>query len=398
MAGSASAAGKFAPSQKTASPSVQDTRASSLNGGARMPGKSLHQTTPPPPPLQEEEHEDEHEFDAKSGIQNGEAVPGDEDEFDTFEEPRVEAVRLYAPQPDEEDKRSRFRLWLVGGIVAVVVVIVAVAAWTLRDRPDELAKLKPADQSQSDQGGKIAERIGANGQSEDAPLSPNDATSPNGAADANAQNPSPAPADQTQTNAAAANQPANAGTTAPGVPVTYRAALLVEAPEEANKVKTYLGTVVWRLDNVSGGSGQPVGTAVHADVDIPDDKLKVSFTLQKNTDPSLPASHTITIDFFPQADSPSGGMKEINVVQMRQDNAPKGESLIGVPVPIMENSFLVGLTRGTAEATNLDLIKSRVWFDIPIRLTNGKVSKLTFEKGASGARAIDDALASWQSQ
>lgn len=348
--------------------------------------------------MEEEEHENEHDFDVRSGVQNGEAVPGDEDEFDTFEEPRVEAVRLYAPQPDEEDKRSRFRLWLVGGIVAVVVVIVAVAAWTLRDRPDELAKLKPADQSQSDQGGKIAERIGANGQSEDAPLSPNDATSPNGAVDANAQNPSPAPADQTQTNAAAANQPANGGTTAPGVPVTYRAALLVEAPEEANKVKTYLGTVVWRLDNVSGGSGQPVGTAIHADVDIPDDKWKVSFTLQKNTDPSLPASHTITIDFTPQAGSPSGGVKEINVVQMRQDNTPKGESLIGVPVPIMENSFLIGLTRGTAEATNLQLIKERPWFDIPIRLSNGKIAKLTFEKGASGARAVEDALTSWQSQ
>jgi hypothetical protein len=256
--------------------------------------------------------------------------------------------------------------------------------------------LKPADQSQSDQGGKIAERIGANGQSEDAPLSPNDAASPNGAANATAPAPSPAPADQTQTNTAAANQAAAAGTTAPGAPVAYRAALLVEAPEEANKIKTYLGTVVWRLDNVSGGSGQPVGTAIHADVDIPGDKWKVSFTLQKNTDPSLPASHTITINFYPQADSPSGGVKQINVVQMRQDNAPRGESLIGVPVPIMDNSFLIGLTRGTAETTNLELIKSRLWFDIPIGLTNGKIAKLTFEKGAAGARAVDEALASWQ--
>ena len=305
-----------------------------------MPGKPLH---PPMPASVDNEFDDGHAYDAKAGVQNGEAVPGDEDEFDTFEEPRVEAVRLYAPQPDEEDKRSRFRLWLVGGIVAVVVAIVVVEAWTLRDRPDELAKLKPADQSQTDQGGKIAERIGPNGQSEDAALSPNGVADANAAAPAPA--PAPAPADQTQTNAAAANQPANAGTTAPGVPVTYRAALLVEAPEETNKVKTYLGTVVWRLDNVSGGSGQPVGTAIHADIDIPDDKWKISFTLQKNTDPSLPASHTITIDFVPQADSPSGGVKEINVVQMRQDNTLKGESLIGLPVPIMENSFLIGLTR-----------------------------------------------------
>jgi len=54
------------------------------------------------------------------------------------------------------------------------------------------------------------------------------------------------------------------------------------------------------------------------------------------------------------------------------------------------------LTRGTAETTNLELIKSRLWFDIPIGLTNGKIAKLTFEKGAAGARAVDEALASWQ--
>ena len=201
--------------------------------------------------------------------------------------PRVEATRLYAPQPETDESRISFRLWLVGGIVAVVVAIVAVAAWSLRDRPDELAKLKPVAPHQTEKSGKIVERISGAGKPDDASasLSPN-STRPENAAQAGAPHAS-----------AAATQAPKPGDANQAVPVAYRAALFVEAPDEPNKVKTYVGTVIWRLDNVSGGSGQPVGTAVHADVDIPNDKLKVSLTLQKNTDPSLPASHTMTIDF-----------------------------------------------------------------------------------------------------
>lgn len=299
-----------------------------------------------------------------------------------LQKPRVEGLRLYAPQrPAADEARSSFRLWIVGGVVALVVVIVAALAIILRDRPDGLAKLKPPASAPAEKAGKIVERIG--GGAEPGELSPNTAAPPASSVPASpAQaNPAPKPSDANQT-----------------VPVAQRAALLVEAPDEPNKVKTYVGTVVWRLDNVSNGAGQPLGTAVHADIDIPGDKLKVALTLQKNTDPSLPVSHTMTIVFTIQPDSATGGIKQISVPQLRQDAVPNGESLIGVPVPIMENSFLIGLSRGAAEATNLDLIKQRAWFDIPILLGSSRIAKLTFEKGTSGTRAIDDSIAAWQAQ
>ncbi len=292
----------------------------------------------------------------------------DDEAFADLQKPRVEGLRLYAPQrPVADEARSSFRLWIVGGVVALVVVIVAALAIILRDRPDELAKLKPAATALVEKGGKIVERIGGSPkQQEDKPP-------------AVPATPAPKPGDAGQT-----------------VPVAHRAALLVEAPDEPNKVKTYVGTVVWRLDNVSSGAGQPLGTAVHADIDIPGDKLKVALTLQKNTDPSLPVSHTMTIIFTVQPGSATGGIKQISVPQLRQDDVPTGEALIGVPVPIMENSFLIGLSRGAAEATNLDLMKQRAWFDVPFLLGSGRIAKLTFEKGTAGTRAIDDAIAAWQ--
>jgi hypothetical protein len=300
--------------------------------------------------------------------------------------PRTEGPRLYVPQPGAADEaHTSFRLWIVGGIVALVVAIVAVAAWSLRDRASEIAKLKPSAAVKTEPSGKIVARIGgpkpAETSSDAAPAQ----------APSTAANPEATGRAATSTAAAPAAKPA--GQT---VAVTHRAALLVALPGGGNKTKTYIGTVIWRLDNVSAGPGQALGTAVHADIDVPEDKMKVSLTLQKNTDPSLEFSQTMTVVFTVQPDSPTGGIKQINAPQLRAEDTPYGVSLSGVPVPIMANSFLIGLSRGNAEKTNLDLIKQRAWFDIPILLDDGRIAKLTFEKGVSGTRVIDDAVAAWQ--
>jgi hypothetical protein len=297
---------------------------------------------------------------------------------------RPEVLRPHAPQLEVDDAPQGRRLWIVIAVVVVVVSMVAVAAWKLRDRPEELASFKAATQSQPAQSGKIVERIGG-GPTE----------SPAQSATAVSQT---APQTAAPQAASVANPAETSTDNSSTVPVAYRAALLVEAPEEASKVKTYVGTVIWKLDNVSNGPGQPLGTAVHADIDIPEDKMKASLDIEKNADASLSASHTITIVFTMAPDSPTGGVKQISVPQLRGEDSPNGEPLKGILVPIMENSFLIGLARGDAETSNIDLIKQREWFDIPILLGNGRVAKLTFEKNVAGDRAIQDALASWQTQ
>jgi hypothetical protein len=269
-----------------------------------------------------------------------------------------------APRPEAAARRNR-GIWIAGAVAALVVLLVAAAAWKLRDRPEELTRAKPAAPQSEAGNAKLADRVGG------APASGARATSGTPAA----------PADQT-----------------PTVPVAHRAALLVEAPEEENKVKTYIGSVVWRLENVGRDAGQPISTAVRADIDIPDAKLKVALTFQKNLDPALPASHTFSIRFTPLAGSPIGDVQQIDSPQMRRDETPSGDPLSAVPVPIMDNNFLVGLARGDFENRNIDLIKTRAWIDVPMLLKNKRVAKLTLEKGVTGDRAINDALATWAGQ
>jgi hypothetical protein len=293
---------------------------------------------------------------------------------------RLEAQHPFAPRPAGDAGLAK-PLVVVGGIVGLVVALVAIAAYKLRDRPEDLVRPQPpshSTQGEAGAGGKIVDRIGA-GTATPA-TAPASAGVPSSTADRN---------DAAKNSSGPANSP---------IPVARRAALLMEAPEEKSKVKTFLGTVVWRVDNVSRGPADPLSSAVRAEIDIPEEKLQVAMTVQKNFDGTLPASHTMTLMFAVPPDSPLGNIKQISVLQMRREDSATGESLKGITVPVTENSFLVGLARGDAETSNLDLLRSRQWLDVPMVLANGHIAKLTFEKGPSGQRALDDAMASWQAR
>ena len=199
--------------------------------------------------------------------------------------PRPEAQRPFAPQPPRDDAAPR-RLWIVGFVVGLLVLLIAIAAFQLRDRPEDLRQkaAAPVIAPEASSNGKIVDRIGV-GQD----------GAPRGAA-RSADN-------AAAQDAAAAKSARRADETAAS---GGRAALLVEAPEEASKVKTYLGSVVWKVDNVSNGPGDPLSMAVRAEIDIPEEKLQTVMTLQKNFDGGLPASHTMKIQFSEAADSPLG--------------------------------------------------------------------------------------------
>ncbi len=66
-------------------------------------------------------------------------------------------------------------------------------------------------------------------------------------------------------------------------PVAQRVLLHDEDPAG----KQYVGTVVWRLDSVPGVANQPPEIVVRADVEIPDRKFKMSFSIRRNKDPRL---------------------------------------------------------------------------------------------------------------
>jgi hypothetical protein len=182
--------------------------------------------------------------------------------------------------------------------------------------------------------------------------------------------------------------------TAPAV--AQRVVLYEEDPNDPQG-KRSVGSAIWRTETVSPGPGLAPELAVRADVEIPERRMTVTWSLRRNTDQALPASHTIEIQFNVPADFPGGGIGNIPGILMKQSEQARGTPLAGVAVKVTNGFFLIGLSAVEADMErNIALLKDRPWFDIPIVYANGGRAILAMEKGPPGDRAFSEAFAAWE--
>jgi hypothetical protein len=178
-------------------------------------------------------------------------------------------------------------------------------------------------------------------------------------------------------------------------PVAQRVALYDEDPSDP-KGKQYVGTVVWRTEQIKGSGNTPGDLAVRADIDIPERKFKMTMSFRRNTDSSLPASHTAELTFILPPNFDGGGVGNVPGILMKSNEQARGTPLAGLAVKVTDGFFLVGLSNVDADrARNLQLLKERSWFDVPLVYTNQRRAIIAIEKGAPGERAFQDAFAAW---
>jgi hypothetical protein len=268
-------------------------------------------------------------------------------------------------QYDDEDDvyarpaRSYVGLIKVGVIVLVLAGLAGAAYWQRHAIGSMVASFrsqpvpKPKDASQPAVRPKIADRIGQSG-----------AASPDSA-------------------------------NAPAASVAQKVVLYDEDPSDPQG-KRYVGSALWRTETVSPGPGLAPELAIRADIEIPERKLRMTWSLRRNTDKALPASHTIEIMFTLPADFPEGGIGNVPGVLMKQNEQARGVPLAGLAVKVTNGYFLIGLSAVEVDAQrNVQLLKERDWFDIPLVYTSGKRAILAMEKGTPGTRAFEEAFRAW---
>jgi len=180
-----------------------------------------------------------------------------------------------------------------------------------------------------------------------------------------------------------------------GPAVAQRVVLYEEDPNDPQG-KRFVGSAIWRTETVSPGPGLAPELAVRADIEIPDRRMRVTWSLRRNTDKALPASHTIEIMFDLPADFPGGGIGNVPGILMKEAEQARGTPLAGLAVKVTNGFFLIGLSAADADMQrNLQLLKDRQWFDIPVVYTNGGRAILAMEKGPPGDRAFAEAFAAW---
>ena len=178
-------------------------------------------------------------------------------------------------------------------------------------------------------------------------------------------------------------------------PVAQRVVLYDEDPSDP-KGKQYVGSVVWRTEPIKASGNQKPDIAVRADIEIPDRKFKMTMSFRRNTDSSLPASHTAELTFILPQDFSGGGVGNVPGILMKSNEQARGTPLAGLAVKVTDGFFLVGLSNVDSDrARNLQLLKERSWFDVPLVYVNQRRAIIAIEKGAPGERAFNDAFAAW---
>ena len=272
---------------------------------------------------------------------------------------------MRAPSADDIDELpKRSRAGLIAALLTVVIILgLGALAYWHRDKIGALVNVVrgPAKQAPKETGDakpKIPDRVGQ---------------------------PEGGQPDAKQTQAAAA----------PSAAVAQRVVLYEEDPAEPQG-RRYVGSAIWRTEPVTPGPGSPPDLAVRADLEIPERRITMTFSLRRNTDQALPASHTIEVTFNLPADFAFGGISNVPGILMKQAEQTRGAPLAGLAVKVTSGFFLVGLSAVEADMQrNLQLLKERSWFDIPIVYNNGRRAILALEKGNPGERAFDEAFKAW---
>ena len=178
-------------------------------------------------------------------------------------------------------------------------------------------------------------------------------------------------------------------------PVAQRVVLYDEDPSDP-KGKQYVGSVIWRTEQIKASGNQKPDIAVRADIEIPDRKFKMTMSFRRNTDTSLPASHTAELTFILPPDFAGGGVSNVPGILMKSNEQARGTPLAGLAVKVTDGFFLVGLSNVDADrARNVQLLKERSWFDVPLVYVNQRRAIIAIEKGAPGERAFNEAFAAW---
>ena len=181
-----------------------------------------------------------------------------------------------------------------------------------------------------------------------------------------------------------------------GAAVAQKVVLYEEDPSDPNG-KRFVGSAIWRTESVTPGPGQPPELAIRADVEVPERKLAMTWSLRRNTDKTLPASHTVEIIFKLPTEFPSGGISNVPGILMKQAEQTRGTPLAGLAVKVTSGFFLIGLSSVDADKErNLQLLKDRSWFDIPVVYNNNRRAILAMEKGTPGERVFAEAFKVWK--
>ena len=168
--------------------------------------------------------------------------------------------------------------------------------------------------------------------------------------------------------------------------------LLLEASDNGTTgAVPFSGTVDWSKGADETGLPTLIGKAT-----IPARNLSVELLIRKNSDPSLPASHLMEINFSVSDSFIGGSIAGLPGVLLKNEELVQGAPLVGASARVVGNSFLFALSAAAEDNTaNTNLLTTRKWMDLALIYASGKRAIITLEKDAAAQALFTEVFAAW---
>ena len=168
--------------------------------------------------------------------------------------------------------------------------------------------------------------------------------------------------------------------------------LLLEASDTGTTgAVPFSGTVDWSKGTDETGQPTLIGKA-----NIPARNLSVDVLIRKNSDPSLPASHLMEINFTVSDSFIGGSVAGLPGVLLKNEELVQGAPLVGASARVVGNSFLFALSAAPEDsAANVNLLTTRKWMDLALIYASGKRAIITLEKDPAAQKLFSDVFAGW---
>lgn len=168
--------------------------------------------------------------------------------------------------------------------------------------------------------------------------------------------------------------------------------LLLEASDDGTTgAVPFSGTVEWSRGTDETGLPTLVGKA-----NIPARNLGVEVLIRKNSDPSLPASHLMEINFEVSDTFVGGSVAGLPGVLLKNEELVQGTPLVGASARVVGNSFLFAMSASPQDmSNNSSLLTTRKWIDLALIYATGKRAIITLEKDSAAETLFAEVFDTW---
>jgi hypothetical protein len=180
-------------------------------------------------------------------------------------------------------------------------------------------------------------------------------------------------------------------TTEPVEEATYYEAAVGKVPS-----KGLNGSARWRTRTENAASGSPAAV-ITLDLVIPERDLAMMMAIRRDAGEDVAMTHLLEFKFSDRRGAPIDGLAGLGNILMKEVDGSRGSALAGLSIKVAPGMFLFGLSAERDDARhNAEALRTLSRLDILVKFADGSAATISFNKGASGERVFEAALADWE--